>query len=272
VGSYDELRVDSGDFEKTIRVNGAELEVSVKLVHPGQGDPADPAFAGAMKAALIEAFSARQIIAYEGHAGPLYGFALANWNVTEAGELDDSELPSLSIPKDFYQVVLASGCDTYMVADALYENPVKVGRVDLDVITTSSFSNAAGNGRTAKLLVDAVVNQSQDGELEPQMYGDLLRKLNQESWFSPIYGVHGIDDNPRDNPFADKSLLCQACESHADCGGFDNSCVDLGSDNRRCTTKCQTNDDCPAGYACFDIADGSTITSRACAPAAGACQ
>ncbi len=189
-------------------MNGKDVPVSVLLVHPGQGDPSSVGFASQMKAAMIKAFSERQIVIYEGHAGPLYGFALANWNVTEAGELDDSELPSLSIPENFYQVVLASGCDTYMVADALYENPVKQGRIDLDVITTSSFSNAAGKGRTAKVLVDAVVNQKQGGQLAPQMFGQLLRDLNQEYWMTPIYGVHGIDDNPRVNPFADVSKLC----------------------------------------------------------------
>lgn len=61
----------------------------------------------------------RQLISYEGHAGPLYGFALGNWKKTEAGELNDSELSGLTIPADFYQVLLISGCDTYMVADSL---------------------------------------------------------------------------------------------------------------------------------------------------------
>src|SRR5690606_32045635 len=116
-----------------------------------------------------------------------------NWRATEAGELDDTELPLLDIPSNFYQVVMASGCDTYMVADALYKVPVKAGRVDLDMITTSSFSNAAGRGRTTKALVDAVVNQDDDGELKPMTWGEVLRELNREYWMTPIYGVHGID-------------------------------------------------------------------------------
>src|SRR5690606_7475786 len=133
---------------------------------------------------------------------------LANWNATEAGELDDSELPGLAIPENFYQVVLASGCDTYMVADSLYLNPVKQGRVDLDIITTSSFSNAAGQGRTSKVLLGAVLNQDEAGSLAPKMYGEILRELNQEYWMTPLYGVHGIDDNPRTNPFANPDVNC----------------------------------------------------------------
>ena len=99
VATYDDLKIDSGEFTKTIKVNGKDVLVSVLLVHPGQGDPASVTFAGQMKAALIKAFGDRQVIVFEGHAGPLYGFALANWNVTEAGGADDSEPPGLSIPR-----------------------------------------------------------------------------------------------------------------------------------------------------------------------------
>ena len=272
VASYDDLKIDSGDFTKTIRVKGQDVPVAVQLVHPGQGDPADPAFAGAMKAAMVQAFAERQAVLYEGHAGPLYGFALGDWNNTEAGELDDSELPSLTLPDQFYQVVLASGCDTYMVADSLYQNPKKSGRTDLDVITTTSFSNAAGKGRTAKLLIDALINQDENGELKPQMYGDILRSLNSEIWMTPIYGVHGIDDNPRENPFAEESVLCRACESHAACGGYDALCVDLGGGDTRCATKCETNDDCPQNFTCFNIRQGNTIISKNCAPTNLSCE
>ena len=271
--SYDEYTMESGDFTKTIKVRGEPLEVSVRLVHPGQGNPSDPVFAGEMKANLIQAFSDRQIIIYEGHAGPLYGFALGDWNTTEAGELDDSELPSLEIPQDFYQVVLASGCDTYMVADSLYENTVKANRVDLDVITTTSFSNAAGKGRTAKALMRAVFNQDdRETGLKPWTYGRLLRELNREYWMTPLYGVHGIDDNPRTNPFANEAVLCQPCESADDCGGDDNMCVLINNDQAVCTVLCQSDEDCPNGYSCWDVATDVTIVSKQCAPSDLVCE
>lgn len=266
VASYDDYKIDSGEMTRSIQVQGETVEVEVKLVHPGQGDPADPVFAGEMKEAMIKAFGERQIIIYEGHAGPLYGFALGNWRQTEAGELDDSELPLLDIPSDFYQIVLSSGCDTYMVADSLYKVPAKAGRVDLDVITTNSFSNAAGRGRTAKALMSAVINQQDRGQLRPVTYGDLLRELNREWTFTPIYGVHGIDDNPRANPFADVTALCEPCQATDECGGQGNTCLKLNDAESVCGVTCKTDEDCPQDYACFKIADGDTIHDAQCAP------
>lgn len=272
VESYDDYGIASGELTKTIQVEGREVEVEAILVHPGQGDPADPGFAGQMKEAMVKAFTERQIIIYEGHAGPLYGFALANWRSTEAGELDDSELPLLDIPSDFYQVVLASGCDTYMVADSLYAIPVKSGRVDLDVITTSSFSNAAGRGRTSKALMGAVINQDDQGQLRPTTYGKLLRELNREWYMTPIYGVHGIDDNPRANPFADPTRLCQPCGGHGECGGDDNLCLQLNDAEAVCGVLCKVDDDCPQDFACFKVADADTIFASQCVPKGLTCQ
>lgn len=272
VDSYEDYGIDADELRKTIKVNGQEVQVEVKLVHPGQGDPASPAFAGQMKEAMIKAFGQRQIIIYEGHAGPLYGFALANWRQTEAGELDDSELPGMDVPQGFYQVVLASGCDTYMVADSLYQLPEKQGRVDLDVITTSSFSNAAGRGRSAKALMRAVVNQEDGGSLRPQTYGALLRELNYELFMTPIYGVHGIDDNPRANPFADASVLCQPCTAQEQCGGQGNACLQVEPGVSVCGVSCKTDEDCPQDFGCFQIAQGDTIYDAQCAPKTLSCQ
>jgi hypothetical protein len=271
VASYEDLKIDSGNFQKTIKVNGKDVVVQVLLVHPGQGDPTNETFAGQMKSSMIKAFGERQIVIYEGHAGPLYGFSLSDWNQTVTGELDDTELPGLILPENFYQIVLASGCDTYMVADSLYENPVKQGRVDLDVITTTSFSNAAGHGRTSKVLLDAVLNQDAGGQLKPEMYGEILRNLNNEYWMTPLFGVHGIDDNPRVNPFADFSKLCEPCSSADQCGGYDSQCVDYGGGSKHCGTKCEVNNDCPDGYGCFDIRFGDTITTKVCAPSTMTC-
>jgi hypothetical protein len=42
--------------------------------------------------------------------------------------------------------------------------------------------------------------------------------------------------------------------------------VDFGGGNTKCTTKCETNNDCPAGYNCFDIREGDTLVGKSCAP------
>lgn len=121
------------------------------------------------------------------------------------------------------------------------------------------------------VMVDAVANQDADNDLEARMYGELLRKLNSDYFMTPLYGVHGIDDNPRDNPLADKDVLCSACGSHDDCGGQGNLCVGLEGGSF-CATKCQTNDDCPGGYACYNIAQGGTIVSRNCVRTSLSCE
>ncbi len=272
VDSYEDYGIDSGSFTGEIQVNGNTVPVDVILVHPGQGDPGNDDFARQMEDALVQAFAERQVIAFEGHAGPLYGFALANWRETSEGELDDSELPSLDVPDDFYQVVMISGCNTYMVADALYQIPEKSGRVDLDIITTTNFSNAGNPGRTTISLLDAVMNQRGDnGELEPVTYGELLRDLNTDVW-TPLFGVHGIDDNPRDNPFADESLACSPCVTHEDCGGNGNLCVQLSETEVVCTTLCQSNADCDEGELCYEIASGDTIIGAQCIRASLTCE
>ena len=140
------------------------------------------------------------------------------------------------------------------------------------MITTTSFSNAGGKGRTAKLIVDGVANTEQSGALEPKTYGELIRKLNQEYWMTPIYGVHGIDDNPRFNPFADAALNCKQCTAHADCGGYETLCADYGGGNKRCATKCEADNDCPNGFTCFDIREGNTLVSKNCAPSTLSCE
>lgn len=271
VDTFDDYGIDSGSFTGEIEVQGKTVPVDVILVHPGQGDPADPVFAGSMKDQLVKAFAERQVIAFEGHAGPLYGFALANWRETEAGELDDSELPFLDVQDDFYQVVMVSGCDTYMVADSLYQIPAKTGRTDLDVITTSTFSNAANPGRTTASLLQAVMNQQgPEGELEPLTYGWLIRELNRDMW-SPLFGVHGIDDNPRSNPLADTSVACEPCISDEDCGGNGNMCVQINDTQTVCTTLCQSDADCNDSETCYDVTDGTNIIGSQCIPTSLSC-
>jgi hypothetical protein len=84
----------------------------------------------------------RDVILYGGHSGPFYGFALANWRMTDEGDLDDSELESVEMPVGRYQIVVADGCDTYRMGAAFGRNPAHPDLRDLDVVTTTSFSDA----------------------------------------------------------------------------------------------------------------------------------
>lgn len=273
VESFDALGLTSGSFTKKIRAFERELEVDVVLYHPGMGDPTDPVFSRRARDMMFDALQTRQIVVYEGHAGPLYGFSLTDWNATSEGDLDDSLLGGLQIPAGLYQIVLAAGCDTYMVADALYALDVKAGRKDLDVITTSTFGSALAGGRTTMALLGAVVNTNgPGGSVEAQKYGEILRAMNATSWTAPIFGVHGIDDNPRSNPLVAPSVHCKVCHEQADCG---TGALCIGGipgtedGSGRCTVDCRTDADCRSGEVCYEVADGTTIVGHQCIPMQG---
>src|SRR5262249_52760239 len=152
-----------------------------------------------------------------GHSGPFYGFALANWRKTAEGDLDDSEMRTIPMPADKYQVILANGCDTYQIGEAFKDNPNKAGK-NVDVITTMSFSNA-GTPATVEDFVNALM-ANESGKLHPQPISTLLTNLDNESWgFHSMYGIHGIDDNPKLVPFAKTQNFGKSCSANADCGG-----------------------------------------------------
>ncbi len=206
------------------------------------------------------------MIVYSGHSGPFYGFALANWKKTEEGDLDDADIRVAEMPGDRYQVVLAEGCDTYQIGAAFKENPHKQGK-NVDVITTTSFSNASTPAAVQDFL-SALLARDSLNRLRPQPVSTLLTKLDSESWgFTTMYGMHGIDDNPKLVPFAKTESFGKACSANADCGGPGNLCVSQGTGGKRCTAACTDTAGCPTSYTCKAVASAatSTIYGRACA-------
>jgi len=51
-------------------------------------------------------------------------------------------------------------------------------------------------------------------------------------------------------------VLCQPCVTASDCGGEGALCTDLGDQGMRCTTPCQTDEQCPDGYSCKGVEGG----------------
>ena len=49
------------------------------------------------------------------------------------------------------------------------------------------------------------------------------------------------------------SDLCQVCESDEDCTDPGSRCVDLGAQGMRCSTLCETNEDCPDNFMCTGV-------------------
>lgn len=275
VDSYGEYDRSSGPLTRTIQAFGRPVEVSVWLYWGEPGSDTDPdtdAGGRQLEADMRDSFRTKEVIVFSGHSGPFYGFALANWRRTLEGDLDDSEIPELDMPADVYQVVLAEGCETYALGQAFWDNPNKSDRTMLDVLTTTSFSNAAGSSTLEDFLQAVAGTGPSDDRHQAQTYGQLLRDLDSNSyWFNTMYGVHGLDDNPHLHPYADAELYCTACERDSDCGQG-HKCARVNERERVCLGMCTADDGCPAGWQCMDVASGWTRQWQACVPANLTCE
>ncbi len=274
VDSYDEYTRDSGPLTKTITANGQSVNVKIWIYWGKPGTETDPdtdAGGIVLENDMRESFRTKEVIVYSGHSGPFYGFALANWRKTYEGDLDDSEVPSLDMPSDVYQVVLAEGCDTYGLGQAFLMNPNKAGHHNIDVITTTNSSNAA-TPATVMDFIQAIVGSRWSKAVEAKKYSDVLKDMDSNSWwFNTMYGVHGIDDNPKMHPFADEAKLCQPCSKDEQCGeGM--QCSRLNSNEKVCTAFCTDDTGCPEGYTCEYSAKGSYLRSKQCVPKGLSCQ
>lgn len=275
VASFALLDRTSGPLTKTIVANRKSVSVKVWVFHPGdasQGvlgpDPDTNAGGVVLENDMRESFATREVIMYLGHSGPLYGFALANWRKTDEGDLDDSDVPGLTMPQGTYQLVLANGCDTYAMGQAFWRNPAKADKKNLNVITTTSFSNA-GTEKSAIRLLTALTNQT-GGKLVEAKLSDLASGLDKDqgSFFDSMFGIHGADANPHYDPFSDAKMLCRACTTDGACGADGNRCTRLSTKVKACTFGCTDDQGCPTNYACRSIASAAsaTIKTRQCVP------
>ncbi len=268
VASWDALTRSSGAFKRTVKADTRTVNVEVRILFGKPGTETDPDTDAGGKVLEDEArasLATRDVVVYSGHSGPFYGFALANWKKTSEGDLDDADMRVINMPADKYQVILAEGCDTYQIGEAFKENPNKAGK-NVDVITTTSFSNAS-TPAAVQSFVAALLARDTTGRLRPQPVSTLLTRLDSESWgFTTMYGMHGIDDNPKLVPFAKTSSFGKACSANADCGGPGNLCVSA-SGGKKCTAACTDSSGCGTGYSCKAVASSttSTIYGKACA-------
>lgn len=270
VASFDAYVRTSGPLTRTLDANGRQIRVEVRLFYGKPGSEADPdtdAGGRVLEDDVRASLRTRDVIVYSGHSGPFYGFAMANWKKTDEGDFDDSEMLTAEMPADRYQIVVAEGCDTYMIGEAFKQNVYKQGR-NVDVITTTSFSNAASPATVEDFLA-RLVEVDSSGRHRPRTLSALLTDLDSNSyWFHTMYGVHGVDDNPKLHPYAVVENLCEPCARNADCGGPGNACVRVGQSGKVCAAACTDDAGCPSGYACKKIASAgsSTIYASMCVP------
>ncbi len=272
VQTFAELDRQSGPFTKTLVANGRVVGVEVRLFYGKTGSDTDPDTAAGgrqLEDDMRESLRTRDVIVFSGHSGPFYGFALANWRRTDEGDLDDSEMSSVDFPEARYQLVVAEGCDTYHIGEAFRRNPAKPDGRYIDIITTTAPSNASTPG-TVQDVIGALTETDRQGAHDPRTIMRLLRDLDSNSsWFHTMYGVHGIDDNPRAHPWGVMENLCAECAADADCGGPGNRCIEVSEETgRRCGVSCTADAGCPEGYQCRAVASHSTsvIVDSVCVP------
>jgi hypothetical protein len=269
VSSWEKLTHTSGPFTRTYNANGKTAKIEVRLFFgkPGaENDTETDAGGKVLEADVRDSFKKRDVIIFEGHAGPFYGFSMADWNKTNEGDFDDSDMRTADLATK-YQVVLAEACETYQIGEALQENPNKNGH-NVDVITSMSFSNAATAVVTEDFITALLAHDSSQ-RMRPRNIMSLLTKLDSEAesaGFHTMYGIHGIDEDPHLHPFANTAAFGQSCSTNSDCGGPGNLCVKMGS-KKQCTAACAGDGGCPGSYTCKAVASASssTIFGRACA-------
>jgi hypothetical protein len=272
VAKWENLRHDAGPLTGTARYRGRVIALEISLFWGRKGDATDPDTAAGgrqLEADMLDSLASRELVIFNGHSGPFYGFALANWRMTSEGDLDDSELAEVPLNEGNYQLIVAEGCDTYALGQAFYDNPSKPGLQDLDVITTTSFSNASSAATITDLLTRLI--GAKGAEVQPALFGELLRDLDGNStWFSTMYGVHGIDDNPTVHPWADLGQACAVCKSNASCGAG-MRCVTMADGKKGCAAQCTASLGCGAGYECRNVQVSGYLSNKVCAPTSLSC-
>lgn len=249
VARFEDLKIDSPPLTSRIEVKGADVEVRVRIVHvdmtpPDARQPLIDAYKTSMKSA--------DVVIYDGHAGrrlDYSGVVLAykpSRVSIPANEFKDIEAT------DKQQVYLFNGCETYTgYADKLYENPKK-NTTNTDVITTGNYSAIQPKANQVIAFIHSFIDQ-RSGAWVPRSWDSVLSRMNavgERSWVH-VYGVHGIDDDPKASPLADPSKLGASCSSDSDCGAADSRCLSVSSTRKVCGIACADSAGCPNGTKCL---------------------
>ncbi|MBL8788688.1 MAG: lamin tail domain-containing protein [Deltaproteobacteria bacterium] len=273
VSKWEDLRHDAGPLTGTVTWRGKSVKVELSLFWGRKGDATDPDTAAGgkqLEADMLTSLKSREVVVFSGHSGPFYGFALANWRMTSEGDVDDSELEKVQLWKDHYQLIVAEGCDTYGIGQSFAANPSKPGLKDLDIITTTSFSNASTAASVLDLLT-VLLGPIGKTTTTATKFSTFLDALDSNSsWFNSMYGVHGIDDNPHVHPWANLAKSCSTCSKQSDCGdGM--RCVKMKDGKNACAAECTSSLGCGTGFECRNVAVNSTLSTQVCAPTGLTC-
>jgi hypothetical protein len=114
-------------------------------------------------------------------------------------------------------------------------------------------------------LTEALVGPK-SGRHVPRSYEELLGIFNGHRGIGGLYGVHGIDDNPRRHPYANARIQTRSCSVDADCHSEGNRCVRGPSGKKSCSMICLDDSGCSDGYHCKAIGSlaTTTVVGKAC--------
>lgn len=270
VANFEALEIDSGPLERSIQVQGKEVSVRVRIAHLGMTTPETR---DVLIAAYHDSMKNADIVIYDGHAGRRLDYsgvvlAYAPTRVSiPASEFKNIETTARQ------QVYLFNGCETYSgYADKLLENPNR-NVENTDIITTANFSAIQPGANQVIAFIHSFIDEKRseassgvDPSWVPRSWDSVLGKMNEvgdRSWVH-VYGVHGIDDNPRVSPLADVKRAGEACERDLDCGAADSRCVAESSERSVCGVACADSKGCPDGTKCVLPKGKSAVDDMQC--------
>lgn len=263
VGRFEDLKIDSRPLKGSMTVAGKAVEIRASLVWADMA-PADKLDT------LLDAFrdhaKTADVVIYRGHAGTQldYSGVVAHYNPRVS--IPATEFRNLDLPSK-YQLFFFDGCETYTgYADQIYEHPKKDEK-NADVITSVSYASALYRGEGVRSFLHSVIDKTGEKWI-PRSWDDVISSLNKNQlgpWTS-IYGVHGLEDNPRVSMLADTSWIGHACTYHSDCRGDDSLCVAMPS-GKSCGAACTDDSGCPTGDKCIAVTSQRFGTTRQCVPA-----
>jgi hypothetical protein len=240
--------------------------VEITLYHPAIVPQAE---LDSLGDAIIKAYGVMDVVLYDGHAGqdPDYSGVVYHYNPRKAIKAND--FPSLELPEK-YQIFVFNGCKTYNAyPDAVYKHEGK-NFENLDIISTVNFSWLGQQSFTTSGFLNQLLAK-RGGTHDPRTYMEILTEINRSANWNVYYGVHGVDDNPHVNPYADFDNLCEECADDSDCKGQGNLCIGF-SWGKACGAECLADDGCPEGYFCGEIAQAGQITGNQCMPSSFICE
>ncbi len=248
VTSFEDLRYDSPPFTLQLTLEGRPVEARVYLYHAQMDD--DAGQEQSLLRQLVEtSVRERDVVIYSGHAGADAGMLL---DYHPRYELDDDDFDELEMRSE-YQIWVFDGCNSYRTyVDAVLANPARSFETT-DIVTTVNTTPFSAGYEIINRFVHWLTISDETGAHIPVTWNTLLRGVN-DTYLDVHYGVHGIDQDPKLNPYGGAELTCAPCSSDADCGAGGNFCMNY-EDGSACGIACSHESACGDGFECISVFD-----------------